>query len=306
MSNISLLRGHAAPIARFGDVSICAIRTARHAGVGRAAALQPGSATTLQILFILSGNLRVCTGDLQFQLSASDWFICGADQTTLWASQDIDALLMTIPATTPVPTRNRVHSATSGVGNILLTCIRSALKVADELTPQARAELGNSLDDLARLAMRERAAPSRRISGRGIMRERVKAFVRHRLRDSTLSINDIAQTFNCTKRYLHKVFSEDERSLNQYIWELRLDRCSHDLASRELLDRSITQIAFVWGFRSSPHFSRAFRQRFGVSPSVYRSAQLRATAPSAIGPRLVEARPPPTNGLHDQRIAQAV
>ncbi len=106
------------------------------------------------------------------------------------------------------------------------------------------------------------------------MRDRVKTFVRHHLHDSSLSIDDIAQTFNCTKRYLHKVFSEDERSLNQYIWDLRLERCSKDLANAELRERSITEIAFIWGFRSSPHFSRVFRQRYGASPSVYRSAAI--------------------------------
>jgi AraC-like DNA-binding protein len=130
------------------------------------------------------------------------------------------------------------------------------------------------------------------------MRERVKAFVRQRLRDSSLSIDDIAQTFNCTKRYLHKVFSEDERSLNQYIWELRLDRCSQDLASAELLDCSITRIAYLWGFRSPTHFSRVFRQRFGVSPSAYRSRNAGVSTADVVRTRLANARLVGTKGLH--------
>ncbi|MET0293186.1 MAG: helix-turn-helix domain-containing protein [Steroidobacteraceae bacterium] len=227
----ALPRTSAGPIARFGDVAIA---------VGDPAGLPPDKRRKgLHLVFAIQGNRG-------------------------------DAVILTIPGTAPAGTEPVIRCSSSGVANILLTCIRSALLVADDLTPQARIELGRSLDDLARLALRERLAPAQRLSRRSVMRERVKSFVRNHLHDTNLTIDDIATTFNCTKRYLHKVFSEDQRSLNQYIWDLRLERCSQDLANAELNRRSITEIAFIWGFRSSPHFSRAFRQRYGASPSVYR------------------------------------
>jgi AraC-like DNA-binding protein len=280
---------------RFGEISISEIRIAPQTIVRRASLVQDSTAT-LHLLFVLNGELRVRGGDQQLLLRALDWMVYGSDAATLSAPETTEALLMTIPASMHVPARDVIHSAASGVCNVLLACIRSALKAAHRLTPQARVELGNTLDDLARLSLREQAAPSPRMSGRAIMRDRVKGFVRQRLRDSNLSIEEIAQTFNCTKRYLHKVFSEDERSLNQYIWELRLDRCSHDLARIELLDCSITRIAYIWGFRSPTHFSRVFRQRFGLSPSLYRSMNARARPAPVIAPRLE-----PAAGLSSRR-----
>ncbi len=275
---------------RFGDVTISELRFSR-ATVERLCPA-PDDRNALQLLFVLDGDVFLGPGGLQRQLGALDWSVCSG-ALRISASDHAHAVILTIPGWPHAP-RDAVHAAASGVGNVLLTCIRSALRVADDLTAQARGELGNSLQDLARLAIRERTAPAHRLSGRGVMRERVKAFVRRHLRDSPLSIDDIAHNFNCTKRYLHKVFSEDERSLNEYIWDMRLERCSHDLANADLLQRSITEIAFVWGFRSSPHFSRVFRQRFGASPSVYRSRHLRGgtariTALRAPAPRAAQA-----------------
>lgn len=55
-----------------------------------------------------------------------------------------------------------------------------------------------------------------------------------------------------------------------YIWHRRLERIRHDLANPALAGTSITEIAFGRGFSSSTHFSRSFRESYGVSPRVYR------------------------------------
>jgi AraC-like DNA-binding protein len=271
----SALRDHAIATLRFGDVCISELRIARHSSAGHSVP-QADAGPLRELVFVLSGELSVRYRGQPLRLRADEWSVFDADQILLSAAEDTCALVMTIPAAGSV--RTAIHSSTAGVDKVLFACVKTARDVAGGLTLQARAELGNSLIDLAALALREKTAPPRRVAGRRIMCERVKGFVRHHLRESSLSIDEIARTFNCTKRYLHKVFSEDERSLNQFIWDLRLDRCSRDLASPDLLERSITEIAFGWGFRSTPHFSRVFRQRFGVSPSSWRTANLPAPA----------------------------
>lgn len=246
--------------------------------------LLPGPQGSLQLIFALGGHARLSQAGETLQLRPLDWAPCGSGPCELTLSAGAEALVMILPDARPAPGRGGVRNAANGVGSVLLTCIRAALQASPGLAPQARAELGQSLQDLGRLAIQENAPPGERRSRRSIMRERVKAFVRNRLHDSTLSIDDIARAFNCTKRYLHKVFADDERSLNQYIWDLRLERCGQDLANPELAGRSITEIAFAWGFRSTPHFSRAFRQRFSTSPSLYRAlvnGEARAVAPAA-------------------------
>ncbi len=41
---------------------------------------------------------------------------------------------------------------------------------------------------------------------------------------------------------------------------------------------SIAEIAFGWGFNSAPHFTRSFRDRYGLSPRHYRVRQVGRTA----------------------------
>jgi transcriptional regulator GlxA family with amidase domain len=65
-------------------------------------------------------------------------------------------------------------------------------------------------------------------------------------------------------------FAESDRSIADHIWTTRLDGCRGELARRT--DRTISEIAFAWGFSSSAHFSRAFRKRFGITPSAFRRA----------------------------------
>jgi AraC-like DNA-binding protein len=38
-----------------------------------------------------------------------------------------------------------------------------------------------------------------------------------------------------------------------------------------LRNKTITEIAFSWGFSDSAHFSRSFRKQFGICPRVFRA-----------------------------------
>jgi AraC-like DNA-binding protein len=44
-----------------------------------------------------------------------------------------------------------------------------------------------------------------------------------------------------------------------------------------LCNRTITEIAFGWGFSDAAHFSRIFRARFGCAPRELRAECLRRT-----------------------------
>jgi AraC-like DNA-binding protein len=102
-------------------------------------------------------------------------------------------------------------------------------------------------------------------------RDRVKAFIYTNLQDPMLSLDRVAAAVGCSKRNLHKMFALEDETLNTHIWNCRLDRIRHDLANPALLQQSITEIAFAWGFNSSTHFSRSFRERYGVAPRAYRT-----------------------------------
>lgn len=159
----------------------------------------------------------------------------------------------------------------SGVGRLTyerLVSAFDALRAGPEDAPDE--DLGEAIADLVHLAVLENEGTATDISLREITRDRVKSFIAANLNDPMLSLDRIAAAMGCSKRYLHVLFNDDAETLNSYIWRSRLDRIRQDLANPGLLHQSITEIAFNRGFNSSPHFSRSFRERFGLSPRAYR------------------------------------
>lgn len=61
-------------------------------------------------------------------------------------------------------------------------------------------------------------------------------------------------------------------SLNEFIKRVRLERALAIMSRKDWAtpkQRSLTEIAFECGFQSSSDFSRCFKQRYGVPPSVF-------------------------------------
>jgi len=100
-----------------------------------------------------------------------------------------------------------------------------------------------------------------------ILRARVKAYIENNLARSDLDIEEIAQRMGCSRRYIFRAFQAADTTPSQYIWDLRLERTREHLTTDSFRGGSISEIAFACGFSSTAHFSRAFRKRYGMSPS---------------------------------------
>jgi len=99
---------------------------------------------------------------------------------------------------------------------------------------------------------------------------RAKSYISDNLENMDLSPGDIAAVCGISLRYLHNLFQDEGMSVQQYIMLRRLEKICLDLGNKAMRHRTITDIAFFWGFQSSAHFSRRFKEEFGVSPSEYR------------------------------------
>lgn len=95
-------------------------------------------------------------------------------------------------------------------------------------------------------------------------RQRVEAFIRENLADAALDVGTIARELGLSVRYVHKLFAGGP-GVMQWVQEQRLQACRDELARRGT--RAVASIAYSWGFACPSHFSRAFRRRFGISPS---------------------------------------
>ena len=99
---------------------------------------------------------------------------------------------------------------------------------------------------------------------------RVKAFVEQHLADPTLSADAVVRGVGLSSRYTNKLFEDEGSSLTRYVWKRRLARCRSDMLDPAQTHHRLSEIAMRWGFNDLSHFSRAFRQQFGLSPRDFR------------------------------------
>src|SRR5690606_41043905 len=85
----------------------------------------------------------------------------------------------------------------------------------------------------------------------------------------------VAAHFGLSSRYLRKLFAGEGESVARYIQRRRLEKSADRITNLLWRDQSITDICYDVGFKSPPHFTRAFKARFGVTPNEYRKRAVR-------------------------------
>jgi AraC family transcriptional regulator len=89
--------------------------------------------------------------------------------------------------------------------------------------------------------------------------------------DDDLDLNAVSAVAAFSKYHFHRQFTATfGLSVHRYIQLSRMKRASYRLAYRD--DQSVTDIAMEAGYDAPDAFARAFRQRFGQSPSSFRKA----------------------------------
>ena len=110
----------------------------------------------------------------------------------------------------------------------------------------------------------------------GELAERILRFIDCHIAESTLSPPEVAAAMGISLRHLHRIFSSTGITMGDYVRARRLEQCREDLLNPRLEERSITEIAFGWGFSDAAHFSHSFRKQFGVSPRSFRTKSAEA------------------------------
>jgi len=101
-----------------------------------------------------------------------------------------------------------------------------------------------------------------------------KQYMMANIQDPSLSPAMIAKAGRMSPRYLHWLFEPTDETVNQYIFKQRLDLCARDLLNPRMQNRKLSDIALFWGFSDATHFSKRFKQQYGVSPRSFRKEML--------------------------------
>jgi AraC-like DNA-binding protein len=110
---------------------------------------------------------------------------------------------------------------------------------------------------------------------------RITSYIDGRLGDPDLTLESIAKAHHISVRYLHKLFESEDTTARRWIQRRRLERCRRELGRPGSAALTISAVARRCGFSSAPHFSRAFRRRYGMSPAEWRERALGADGPAA-------------------------
>jgi AraC-like DNA-binding protein len=164
--------------------------------------------------------------------------------------------------------------AGTNTASLLGACLAT---LADDVFPTEDEPIDSAMDVVLEILAAGMNAAGRPLEPgrRSSLFERIAASIEPRLGDRQLTPATIAGAHGISVRYLHLLFSQRGTTVGGWIRSRRLARCRAELA-RHARDRSITEIAFNYGFSDSAHFSRCFKTAFGVSPGAFR--RLKATA----------------------------
>ncbi|MBN1239240.1 MAG: helix-turn-helix domain-containing protein [Gammaproteobacteria bacterium] len=115
------------------------------------------------------------------------------------------------------------------------------------------------------------------LKGSAVQWQRRNAIIRYiedNLRDPALTATSIADGLGLSPRYVRNIFSMNGEKVLAYVLRRRLEECARQMQDPAWNGHTLTEIAYSWGFNSAAHFTRTFRDHFGVAPREYRrSAQ---------------------------------
>ena len=136
------------------------------------------------------------------------------------------------------------------------------------------------MHDLVALALGASREAAEIANGRGLRAARltaIKADIRAALAEQGLSLTTLAARHGVSPRYVQVLFESDGITFSQFLLTERLERVHRMLRDPPQMGRSISTIAYESGFSDLSHFNRAFRRRYGATPSDVRAAARRET-----------------------------
>lgn len=158
----------------------------------------------------------------------------------------------------------------------LLTSYVDTVRAWLPSSEKARGLAARHIHDLAALVLDGAVSGGGERNERSVAAARLKVAQRdilERLSDHGLHVDAVARRQGVTARYIQRLFEIEGTTFSDFVRERRLD-----LALRLLKDReratTITDIAYDAGFADISSFNRAFRRRFGATPSEIRATNL--------------------------------
>jgi acetamidase/formamidase/AraC-like DNA-binding protein len=231
-----------------------------------------------------AGHRIVPVGHLLLLPRNADWSIVfQRDMRAIALSVSLDALHGRIAGKPRLGEPRAV--APGGFADVFSRMLEATARTLDTLTDVEWVAVAQGLVDLLLTLAHGLSAPASDTNNsatQAALLHRICQTIERRLDDAALAPARVAQAEGISERYLQKLFEGVGDNFTHYVRERRLQRAGADLSNPAEAHRSISEIAYRYGFADSAHFSRTFRHRFGLPPREFRQQEAeRATIRSA-------------------------
>lgn len=258
-----------------GDVILTRLEANRHRVLRSRDSARASEQGYLKIVAPLLGCAGVEQNGRRAWVTPGQWSLY--DTTTTYAVSNpvrVEHLIVMLPKAQLAQRGLPLHELTArplggggGIARLALDTMRSAYHELPGLHDDAARAVGDAITQFVHLSLLDLAGRGSALTQREALRERIKQLVARRLGDPGLTVGAIAQALNCSRRHLYNAFADEPDGVAGYLLAQRLDACRRDLLDPAHSGDSVTRIALDRGFSSAAHFSRAFRARFGLTPS---------------------------------------
>ncbi|KSU76863.1 AraC-type DNA-binding protein [Pseudarthrobacter enclensis] len=161
----------------------------------------------------------------------------------------------------------------AGLSGIVGQFIRQLAGNLDVLNGPSGSRLAaNALDLVSTMLHAEMDISPDRMKPQALLAVSVREYIEANLSDPGLSPASIAAAHFISTRHLHNLFHESGTTVAGFIRSQRLDGARRDLRDPLHAGLPVGAVAARWGFLDAAHFSRTFRDAFGVPPSDWRRA----------------------------------
>jgi len=265
-------------------LSVSHIQATAHNAVRTKDSISRVDNNSLVFNFVLSGRFSAVQDGRSTMLRAGEASVCDASRPySLHFNEPFEIANIQVPRqalSRSIGGLSRLMVVNLAKGSQILPIAFSYLAHLMERAPMLdgtiRAKISQNLVDLLGTMLMEIAqtTPLPLSEYRGLALIRVKDMVERNLENCELDPAMVSRELKLSTRYINQLFEAEKTSLSRYIWRRRLERTADNLRDPALRCRSISLIAMDNGFNDLSHFSKAFRQRFDLSPRAYRNRSI--------------------------------
>ncbi len=227
--------------------------------------------------FCLDGAIKYSSDDRSHEIHCKNFALINYSRPyQVTFAPNTEALWVCLPGSyfpsAATETELSIFDGSRGVGHLAFQAFSNIFNQAEHIDSHHYETIAFGAMNFLLAAIREqidRKKLPRSRQNSSAMR-RIESYVTQQLMNDDLSPQSVADALSMNPRYINKLFEKNGTSLMRWVLKQRLSMAAHLLEVDTGSERTVSAIAYSSGFKNISHFSRVFKDQYGLSPGQYR------------------------------------